>query len=163
MVLFQNGVRQLRSPAKMAATVRLRCYWKQLWSRWAITGSWEPLVVVPDGSIIFYFYYLICQIFFPLGTEFFFSFRFMLFQPSLFSKTNFSPLNIQKIVPIWFIKGLCTFIEPVWKLTFWSFANKNSISTCTYNWNSLKAFWTFLKFLPSFQFHNSFINFIQHF
>ena len=45
MVLFQNGVRQLRSPAKMAATVQLRCYWKQLWSRWAITGSWEePLV-----------------------------------------------------------------------------------------------------------------------
>jgi hypothetical protein len=25
-------------------TVQLRCYWKQLWSRWAITGSWEPLV-----------------------------------------------------------------------------------------------------------------------
>ena len=44
MVLFQNGVRQLCSPAKMAATVQLRCYWKQLWSRWAITGSWEPLV-----------------------------------------------------------------------------------------------------------------------
>jgi hypothetical protein len=22
----------------------LRCYWKHLWSRWAITGSWEPLV-----------------------------------------------------------------------------------------------------------------------
>ena len=21
------------------------CYWKQLWSRWAITGSWEPLVL----------------------------------------------------------------------------------------------------------------------
>jgi hypothetical protein len=46
MVLFQNGVRQLRSPAKMAATVQLRCYWKQLWSRWAITGSWEPLVML---------------------------------------------------------------------------------------------------------------------
>ena len=46
MVLFQNGVRQLCSPAKMAATVQLHCYWKQLWSRWAITGSWEPLVVV---------------------------------------------------------------------------------------------------------------------
>ena len=45
MVLFQNGVRQLRSPAKMATTVQLRCYWKQLWSRWAITGSWEPLVL----------------------------------------------------------------------------------------------------------------------
>ena len=44
MVLFQNCVRQLRSPTKMAATVQLRCYWKQLWSRWAITGSWEPLV-----------------------------------------------------------------------------------------------------------------------
>jgi hypothetical protein len=44
MDLFQNGVRQLRSPAKMAATVQLRCYWKQLWSRWAITGSWEPLI-----------------------------------------------------------------------------------------------------------------------
>jgi hypothetical protein len=40
----ENGVRQLRSPAKMAATVQLRCYWKQLWSRWAITSSWEPLV-----------------------------------------------------------------------------------------------------------------------
>jgi hypothetical protein len=26
MVLFQNGDRQLRSPAKMAATVQLRCY-----------------------------------------------------------------------------------------------------------------------------------------
>jgi hypothetical protein len=26
MVLFQNGVRQLRSPAKMATTVQLRCY-----------------------------------------------------------------------------------------------------------------------------------------
>ena len=46
MVLFQNGVRQLRSPAKMAVTVQLRCYWKQLWSRWAITGSWEPLVYI---------------------------------------------------------------------------------------------------------------------
>jgi hypothetical protein len=44
MVLLQNGFRQLRSPTKMAATVQLRCYWKQLWSRWAITGSWEPLV-----------------------------------------------------------------------------------------------------------------------
>ena len=44
MVLFQNGVRQLRSPDRMATTVQLRCYWKQLWSRWAITGSWEPLV-----------------------------------------------------------------------------------------------------------------------
>ena len=39
MVLFQNCVRQSRSPTKMAATVQLRCYWKQLWSRWAITGS----------------------------------------------------------------------------------------------------------------------------
>ena len=45
MVLFQNCVRQLRSPTKMEATVQLRCYWKQLWSRWAITGSWEPLVL----------------------------------------------------------------------------------------------------------------------
>jgi hypothetical protein len=45
MVLFQNGVRQLRSPAKMATTVQLRCYWKQLWSSWAITGSWVPLVI----------------------------------------------------------------------------------------------------------------------
>ena len=44
MVLFQNCVRQSRSPTKMAATVQLRCYWKPLWSRWAITGSWEPLV-----------------------------------------------------------------------------------------------------------------------
>ena len=42
MILFQNCVRQSRSPTKMATTVR--CYWKQLWSRWAITGSWEPLV-----------------------------------------------------------------------------------------------------------------------
>jgi hypothetical protein len=44
MVLFQNCVRQSRSPTKMATTVQLHCYWKQLWSRWAITGSWEPLV-----------------------------------------------------------------------------------------------------------------------
>ena len=44
MVLFQNCVRQSRSTTKMAATVQLCCYWKQLWSRWAITGSWEPLV-----------------------------------------------------------------------------------------------------------------------
>jgi hypothetical protein len=44
MVLFQNCVRQSYSPTKMAAAVLLRCYWKQLWSRWAITGSWEPLV-----------------------------------------------------------------------------------------------------------------------
>ena len=42
MVLFQNCVRQSRSPT----TVQLRCYWKQLWSRWAITGSWEPLVYI---------------------------------------------------------------------------------------------------------------------
>jgi hypothetical protein len=46
MVLFQNCVWQSRSPTKMAATVQLRCYWKQLWSRWAITGSWEPLVSI---------------------------------------------------------------------------------------------------------------------
>jgi hypothetical protein len=46
MVLFQNCVRQSRSPTKMAATGQLRCYWKQLWSRWAITGSWEPLVYI---------------------------------------------------------------------------------------------------------------------
>jgi hypothetical protein len=26
--------------------VQLRCYWKQLWSRWAITGCWEPVVVL---------------------------------------------------------------------------------------------------------------------
>ena len=44
MVLFQNCVRQSCSPTKMAAAVQLRCYWKQLWSRWVITGSWEPLV-----------------------------------------------------------------------------------------------------------------------
>jgi hypothetical protein len=44
MILFQNCARQSRSPTKMAATVQLRCYWKQLWSRWAITGSWESLV-----------------------------------------------------------------------------------------------------------------------
>jgi hypothetical protein len=31
MVLFQNCVRQSRSPTKMATTVQLRCYWKQLW------------------------------------------------------------------------------------------------------------------------------------
>jgi hypothetical protein len=38
----------------MAATVQLRCYWKQLWSRWAITGSWEPLVLLPHiENIIF--------------------------------------------------------------------------------------------------------------
>jgi len=29
----------------MAATVQLHCYWKQLWSRWAITGSREILVL----------------------------------------------------------------------------------------------------------------------
>ena len=46
MVLFQNCVQQSRSPTKMAATVQLRCYWNQLWSRWAITCSWEPLVFV---------------------------------------------------------------------------------------------------------------------
>ena len=46
MVLFQNCVRQSRSPTKRATTVQLCCYWKQLWSRWAITGSWEPLVLV---------------------------------------------------------------------------------------------------------------------
>ena len=45
MVLFQNCVRQSCSPTKMATTVQLRCYWKQLWSRWAITGSWEPLLL----------------------------------------------------------------------------------------------------------------------
>ena len=44
MVLFQNCVRQSCSPTKMTTTVQLHCYWKQLWSRWAITGSWEPLV-----------------------------------------------------------------------------------------------------------------------
>jgi hypothetical protein len=44
MVLFQNCARQSRSPTKMAATVPLRCYWKQLWSMWASTGSWEPQV-----------------------------------------------------------------------------------------------------------------------
>ena len=46
MVLFQNCVRQSCSPTKMATTVQLCCYWKQLWSRWAITGSWEPLVLI---------------------------------------------------------------------------------------------------------------------
>jgi hypothetical protein len=45
MVLFQNCVRQSRSPTQMAATVQLRCYWKQFWSRWAITVSCEPLVL----------------------------------------------------------------------------------------------------------------------
>jgi hypothetical protein len=29
--------------------LQLRCYWKQLWSRWAITGSWEPLVLNPKA------------------------------------------------------------------------------------------------------------------
>jgi hypothetical protein len=47
MVLLQNYVRQSRSPTKMATTVQLRCYWKQLWSRGAITDSWEPLVFNP--------------------------------------------------------------------------------------------------------------------
>ena len=64
MVLFQNGVRQLRSPAKMTATVQLRCYWKQLWSRWAITGSWEPLVFI-SGSIV----YALHQIMHKAGSE----------------------------------------------------------------------------------------------
>ena len=44
LVLYQNCVQQSRSSTKMATTVQLRCYWKQIWSRWAITGSWEPLV-----------------------------------------------------------------------------------------------------------------------
>jgi hypothetical protein len=44
MVLFQIYVRQSMSPAKMTATVQVHHYWKQLWSRWAITDSWEPLV-----------------------------------------------------------------------------------------------------------------------
>ena len=43
-IVFQNCVRQSCSPTKMAATVQLCCYWKQLWSRWTITGSWDPLV-----------------------------------------------------------------------------------------------------------------------
>ena len=50
MVLFQNCVRPSGSPTKMATTVQLRCYWKQLWSRWAITGSWEPLVFIPSPT-----------------------------------------------------------------------------------------------------------------
>jgi hypothetical protein len=52
MVLFQNYVRQSRSPTKMAATVQLRCYWKPLWSRWAITGSLEPLVFVGTAILV---------------------------------------------------------------------------------------------------------------
>jgi lipopolysaccharide biosynthesis glycosyltransferase len=52
MVLFQNCFRQLRPPTRMAATVQFRCYWKQLWSRWAITGSWEPLVVLTPVSLL---------------------------------------------------------------------------------------------------------------
>jgi hypothetical protein len=47
-------VRQSHSPTKMAATVQLHCYWKQLWSRWAITGSWEPLVVWPLWCLSFF-------------------------------------------------------------------------------------------------------------
>ena len=27
-------------------SVKFGWYWKQLWSRWAITGSWEPLVYI---------------------------------------------------------------------------------------------------------------------
>ena len=50
MVLFQNCVRQSHSPIKMATTVQLCCYWKQLWFRWAITGSWEPLVFLTFSS-----------------------------------------------------------------------------------------------------------------
>ena len=53
MVLFQNGV-QLRSPAKMATTVQLRCYWKQLWSRWAITGSCHHLASVVCRLLTFH-------------------------------------------------------------------------------------------------------------
>jgi hypothetical protein len=65
MVLFQNCVRQSRSPTKMATTVQLHCYWKQLWSRWAITGSRELLVLFsiqvscffnssdPNGSVLY--------------------------------------------------------------------------------------------------------------
>jgi hypothetical protein len=69
MVLFQNCVRQSRSPTKMAATVQLRCYWKQLWSRWAITGSWEPLVYRMHWFSMFVcfcfaLYLLCCSLFF---------------------------------------------------------------------------------------------------
>jgi hypothetical protein len=55
MVLFQNCVRQSCSPTKMADTVQLRCYWKQLWSRWAITGSWEPLVFIQTRRFLWEF------------------------------------------------------------------------------------------------------------
>ena len=59
MVLFQNCVRQSRSPTKMAATVQLRCYWKQLWSRWAITGPWEPLVILSHQTTVTWRLYFI--------------------------------------------------------------------------------------------------------
>jgi hypothetical protein len=42
-----------RPLTKMATTVQLHCYWKQLWSRWAITGSWEPLVNVVTTCDVF--------------------------------------------------------------------------------------------------------------
>ena len=71
MVLFLNGVRQLRSPAKMAATVQLRCYWKQLWSRWAITGSWEPLVL---DIVLVHLYFSACFGYYPCTSLFFYWF-----------------------------------------------------------------------------------------
>jgi hypothetical protein len=39
-------IEQLVPDKKIFMSVQLRCYWKQLWSRWEITGSWEPLVNV---------------------------------------------------------------------------------------------------------------------
>jgi hypothetical protein len=67
MILVQNCVRQSRSPTKMAATVQLRCYWKQLWSKWAITGSWEPLVLVYSNiEYIFQTRRFLCE--FPIGS-----------------------------------------------------------------------------------------------
>ena len=65
MILFQNCVRQSRSPTKMATAVQLRCYWKQFWSRWAITGSWEPLVLLGVSilPLSLQFLYLILELF----------------------------------------------------------------------------------------------------
>jgi hypothetical protein len=54
MVLFQNCVRQSCSPTKMATTVQLRCYWKQLWSRWATCFLSETLIYIAS-PIIFLF------------------------------------------------------------------------------------------------------------
>ena len=88
MVLFQNCVRQLRSPAKLAATVQLRCYWKQLWSRWAITGSWEPLVFTKLGDIDLIF------VIWAYNDELQIKFTFRS-GPMIFGRVNYGPWTLK--------------------------------------------------------------------